>query len=411
MTSIPSELLESLNPLRELSSDALNELAGEAEYEDFPPKTVIFRKGAEDPWTRYVVSGAVVLVDQPGSERTVVGTGNQGIAADPLGWDAPHKENALSRTDVRLIRLPTTRIRELLDATRPPDYDVDEVGDQGDDAGGQLFYQLFQDLMEDKLDLPSMPDIAVRVRRAISDEDAGAPDVAKILQTDPVVAAQVMKAANSATFAGQHPVDSLAPAIVRLGLKTTREVVMAVTMRDVFKARNPMLNKRMVELWMHSTLVAAIATVLARKLKGFAPDRALLAGLVHDIGVVPMLANAAEYRELTRDPKLLEATISEYRGQVGTMILRRWNFPEDLVEVPLEAEQWHREGEGGYADLVVIAQLQSFAGTADASQYPALTEVPAFERLGLAEVGLSDENSLLDEAREEIAEAQRLLIG
>src|SRR5690606_40020380 len=107
--------------------------------------------------------------------------------------------------------------------------------------------------------------------------------------------------------------DSLTAAIARLGLERVREIVLAVTMRQVFRSRSPLLNKRMVELWMRSTLVAAVAAVLGRRLTGFSSDRALLAGLVHDIGVVPMLANAYEYDELVRDPGLLEATIDAYR--------------------------------------------------------------------------------------------------
>lgn len=412
VASISPSVLEELVPLRELTPEALETLAAEAEVEDFPARSVIFRKGTQDEWTRYLLSGTVLLAERPDGEHTLIGMGDQAVAQQPLGLEQPHAQTAVARTDCRLIRLRTSRIEELLRDSRLPEYDVAEVDEQQGEAGSRLFYRLFQDLMEDRLALPSMPDVAVKVRRAISDEDAGAGEVAKILQNDPVVAARVMQAANSALFSGQNPADNLTAAIVRLGLKNTREVVMAVTMREVFKAKSPLLNKRMVELWMHSTLVAAMAAVLARQLRGFSPDRALLAGLVHDIGVVPMLAHAGDYDDLARDPGLLEQTIAEYRGQVGAMILRRWNFPEDLISVPLEAENWARkhDGPGDYSDLIIVAQLQALAASG-ADDVPELGSSPACEALepaGLTEAGGS---AIIEEARGEIAEVQRLLIG
>lgn len=407
--TISPSVLEDLVPLRELTPEALQALAAEAEVEEFPARSVIFRKGSRDDWTRYLLSGSLVLAERPDGEHTLIGMGNAGVANQPLGFTQPHAATAIARTDCRLIRLRTARIQELLSSSRLPEYDVAEV--RAEEDGQQLFLQLIQDLMADKLELPSMPDIAVKVRQAINEREAGAGEVAKIIQNDPVVAAQVMKAANSSLFAGQNPVDNLSAAIVRLGLKNTREVVTAVTMRQVFKTKNPLLNKRMVELWMHSSLVAAITAVIARRLKGFSADRALLAGLIHDIGVVPMLAHAHDYPELARDPGLLEAAIKEHRGQVGAMILRRWNFPEDMITVALEAESWHREGgaAGDYADLIVVAQLQS--GGMAGLKLPPATEVSAYKRLRLDELEANFGHSILEEAREEIAEVQKLLMG
>lgn len=407
------ETLEHLKPLWDLPPEELKQLARDAEYEDVAARSVVFKKGDHDDFTRYLVSGSLVLSEGPGSEATMVGVGDSAIAPDPIGMEPEKRQTAVARTDVRLIRIPTSKMQSLLEAAKPPTAEVDEVDASDEGIGTQLFYQLFQDLMEDKLNLPSMPDIAVRVRKAISDEEAGPAEVAKILQSDPVVAARVIQAANSAVFAGQSRVDNLSAAVVRLGLKNCREVVMAVALKEVFKTKSPLLNKRMVELWMHSTLVAATASVLAKRMPGFSADRALLAGLVHDIGAVPMLAHAGDYPGLVKDPQLLENTIAEYRGQVGGMILRRWNFPEDMVAVPIDADDFHRDqpGEPDYADLIIVAQLQLVADTHEAANYPALVDTPAFKKLDISSFDISDGHLILDEAKEEIAEVQRLLMG
>lgn len=412
--SIEADVLSDLVPLRGLDDAALRALAAEAEIEEAPARSVIFRKGEEDAYTRYVLSGEVVLVEQSGEQRTVVGMGDAGAAAEPLGLGGTHKFSALARTDVRLIRLSAVRIQQALEASRLPAAEVEEVEEAPEDAPGEaLFYQLVRDLMEDRLALPGMPDIAVRVRRLVADPEAGPNDVIRVLQADPAVAAQLLKTANSALYAASAKADSLRSAVMRLGLRTVREVVTAVTMRQVFRAANPLLHRRMVELWMHSTLVAAIASVMARGLRGFDPDQALLAGLIHDIGAVPLVAHAGDYPELAADPRGLEQVLGQHQGEIGVMILRRWNFSEELVRVPAEAENWHRDHDGpaDYADLLVAAQLESMAGTRAADRYPGLSQVPALGRLVAAGLELGDSHSIRDQARDEIAEVQRLLTG
>ncbi len=411
MAAIGTEVLETLVPLRDLPEEAVRELVEVVELEDHPARSVIFRQGGDDGWTRYVLSGAVVLVDDDGNRRTFTGTGNAGVYPEPLAPAGPFPHNAVASTDVRLIRLPRDRVNEVMAASRLPDYDVGEVSPQSGDAGEGLFYQLFEDLMADRLDLPSMPDMAIKVREAIDEHEAGAGELARIIQADPALAARLIQTANGAAFGGQTPVDSLAPAITRLGLRTTREVVMAVALKSVFQSSHPLLNQRMTELWMHSALVAAISQVMAQRMRGFDSGRALLAGLVHDIGVIPMLTNAGEYPELADNPVLLQQTISAYRGQVGAMILRRWNFPDDMVNVPLAAEEWHREADAGdYADLVMLAQLQALSDEPMA-EVPGLSETSAYQRLGLENLGVTEGVSIIAEAREEIAEAQKILLG
>lgn len=406
-------MLEGLIPLRELDGAALAVLAAEAQIEEHPAKTVLARRGVSDRYIRYVLSGEVLVVGNDGIRRSLIGMGNAGIAQQPLGLEDPYPFSAISCTEVKLICLSRRRIQEQLEARSLPDSQVDEVGATEGMAADRLFYRLIQDLMQDRLELPSMPDIALRVRQAVNDPDAGATEVARIIQADPVVAARIIQAANSATFIGQKSAASLNGAIVRLGLKNVREIIVAATMRDVFHTKHRLLSKRMAELWAHSTLVAAISAVVSRKLKGFNPERALLAGLVHDIGVVPILAHAHDYDELARDPELLENTITAYRGQIGAMILRRWNFPDELITAVLEAENWYREQEGkaDYADLIIASQLQSYSGTEAGQCYPNLDDLPAYARLGLVELGISERAPILDEAHEEIAAVQRLLSG
>jgi HD-like signal output (HDOD) protein len=167
----------------------------------------------------------------------------------------------------------------------------------------------------------------------------------------------------------------------------------------------------MKRLWDHSTKVAAISHVLAKKLGKFDPEHALLAGLVHDIGVLAILNYALQFPEAQQNKQLLDNTIKSLRGQIGTMILRSWGFPEGLPEVAADAEHWMRSPTTGpdYSDIVIIAQLHSFIGTEEMAHVPPINSVPSFSRLKLSQLTPKMSLKILDEAKEEIAEARALL--
>ncbi len=413
-TGVSPEIIENLSIFSNLTPESLEYLAKECTIEEYPAKSVVFRKGGADDHTHFVLSGVLVLVSATGEQESLVGMGDSGVVDTPLGWEVPYEKSAIAQTDIRLINVKTETIKKLLEETKPPAPEVSEVDEGGEDVGTRIYFRLFQDLMEDKLELPSMPDIAIRVREAVGNPDASTHDVSQIIQADPVVTARIVQAANSALYTGQRQVDNVNSAVVRLGLSTTRELVMAVTMRDIFKSKSPLLNKRMVELWMHSTMVAAVASVLSKKIRGFSPDKSLLAGLVHDIGVVPMLVHAGSYPELTQDPMLLEKTITEYKGQIGTMIMRKWNFPDDLTNLPADADEWMRDEneQADYTDLIIVSQLHNISTSDHADEYPDVSETPAFAKLGLQKDDEGQAGLLIrDEAREEIAAVQKLLLG
>src|SRR5699024_8412364 len=191
--NISPDMLEGLIPLRELDGAALAALAAEAQIEAHPAKTVLARRGVSDRYIRYVLSGEVLVVGNDGSRHSLIGMGNAGIAQHPLGLEDPYPFSAISCTEVKLICLSRQRIQEQLEARSLPDYQVDEVRAVDGAAADRLFYGLIQDLMQDRLELPSMPDIALRVRQAVNDPDAGATEVARIIQADPVVAARIIQ--------------------------------------------------------------------------------------------------------------------------------------------------------------------------------------------------------------------------
>jgi len=270
---------------------------------------------------------------------------------------------------------------------------------------------LLEDLESNQLVLPSLPDVAIRVGRAMRDENTNARKLANVIQTDPAITTKLIRAANSPLYAGVTPVDSCAAAIIRLGADTTHKLVLTFALRELFNTRSTVLKKHMQSLLEHSVKVSAVCYVLAKVSDQFNPEHALLAGLLHDIGNVAILSYAERFPEVANDDRKLEQALTDMRGRIGSAILRNWGFIDDLIVVAQEAENWLREHEGraDYADLVIIAQLHTYIGQPEMAYLPTLDQVPALNKLDMGELTPKLSLKILDKAEEKIARAESLL--
>jgi len=261
------------------------------------------------------------------------------------------------------------------------------------------------------LPLPSFPEVAVRIREAVADADKGVGEVARLVQLDPAIAAGVMQAANSALFSGMAPAPSCQAAVARLGLNGVRDVVTALALRNTFHTASPELAVRMKRLWAHSVQVAALSRVLASVGPDFDPDRALLAGLVHDIGLLPLFGYAEAFPELATQPALFDGLAARLRGRLGALTLRQWGFDAGLQRVALEAEEWERDPNPlpDYVDVVLLANIFSTFESKESYGGPPFTTLPAFSKFPLGALGPEGAVELLETAQEEIAAVVKLL--
>jgi HD-like signal output (HDOD) protein len=246
----------------------------------------------------------------------------------------------------------------------------------------------------------------------VDKDDSTADQVASAVSADPSMAAKLVRACNSPLYRGFSDVRNVRESVIRLGMRTTRQLVTVFSLREVFKSRHPSLQKEMERLWRHSREVAALCWVLADHATRLNPEEALLAGLLHDIGVVPILVQAEHHVNLFADDTNLQNAISELRADVGTAVLESWTFPSAFVEAVRHAEDWgfeSREAEPQLVDVVIVAQLHAMIGSSQNAGLPSFDQVPAYRRLGSLELNASRSLELLTEARARVDEVQQLL--
>jgi HD-like signal output (HDOD) protein len=127
---------------------------------------------------------------------------------------------------------------------------------------------------------------------------------------------------------------------------------------------------------------AAISRVLSYNLDHLDKEQAMLAGLIHNIGALPVLAMAESRDELVQDEAELDRIIDILSPQIGQRILQMWDFPESLIKVPANFlnVQYESEGDGDYTDIVLVARLQANLHQNAEFEMP---DVPAMKKLGM----------------------------
>jgi len=266
------------------------------------------------------------------------------------------------------------------------------------------------DLNANRVTLPSLPEVAMRVRKLVQDPNVTAVQVEKVINTDVVLSTRLLKVVNSPAYRGSSPIDNLRMAVTRLGTDMIRNLVTSLVMEQLYQsqATHPVIKNYLKTLWQHNTKVATLSQVLCKHFTKLRPDQALLAGLVHDIGVMPVLSRAELYPDLLKDTAQLDTVLRRLHTMVGPTILEEWGFPPEVVAVAAEHEDitGKREGPIEYVDIVIVANLHSHVGSPHRFAKVDWDTVPAFARLGM-----TPEESLkvMEEAQGEMREIQALL--
>ena len=249
----------------------------------------------------------------------------------------------------------------------------------------RLHRYIVDELVHDRLVLPTLPEAALRVRDLATREDVTAAQLSAEIGRDPALAVRLLRVANSAAQRGNARIESLQQAVTRLGIGYTRLLVESLVMEQLFTTTTPALREHLRGIWQRSVAVAGLSQVIAAHCTLLDPARAMLAGLVHEVGALPVIRVADSQAERVEPGPMLEAVIRLLAPRIGRLVLQAWHFPPELVAVPTDCVDLQRthDGPADYADVVCVARLQVLARAAPLS--PAVPEaLPAHRKLDLS---------------------------
>jgi len=201
----------------------------------------------------------------------------------------------------------------------------------------EIFGRITADVEKGALVFPASADVALQVQRALDDPDCSIDQAARLVKTEPLLAARVVAMANSAAYnsSGRESTD-IKQAVSRLGFRTLRSLANAVIVRQMAGGPSDPAHRAMArQLWEHSAHVAALAHVLARRVTHLDAETALFAGILHEIGGFYLLSRAQEFPGLFEGDRndLAAAWCGESEAMVGRAVLKILGVPHSTQQV------------------------------------------------------------------------------
>lgn len=268
-----------------------------------------------------------------------------------------------------------------------------------------------QELASATPELPSFPDVALRVRQALSDENIAIDDVVRIVSAEPSLAVRLLQLANSAAInpAGQRVI-TLRAAISRIGFNLARSATIAFAMSQMRRAEAWRgLESHFHDIWEASARLAAMSYAVAKHLRRADADQALLAGMLNSVGKLFVLTRVSRFPSLLADAAVRGEIESAWHARAARVLLVRWELPDEVLDAACDftvvADPYTRAG-GSLTDILLAARyLVNLDDAADLAGAAFLSAAP-FARLRLDAPAVRE---ILTESAAEIASLRAAL--
>lgn len=374
--------LKQLFPIRDLQEEVLESFAQGRRSERYSAGTILARRGEPADSVLYLLDGTA-LVDDGSQSGYQVDSGSTRARFPLCGGDA-NVVSVVALSDVQVLRVCTGVMGRTGAESNPASATIDPYDPAFPISlrRSRLFQAFCQNEGEGGREILPVPEVAARVRE-IFDRKAGGAELGRMVAWDPILSAKLIGQANSPLYYPQEPITHFHDSVRRIGNKATQKLLVSCCVRKVSRYRRPEIHQRIRGWWQASVMHAAVCQVLAVEYSDLNAHEARLAGLVADIGDLPYLQFADEFPANYWNQEELDLALPYVRPGLGSALLSRWNFPEQLATIPLLARSWHYEGgeQLTAADLVIIANSLVAIGTPAQVRQPAIDTLPAWSKL------------------------------
>lgn len=204
-------------------------------------------------------------------------------------------------------------------------------------------------IADNTLVLPPPPSVVMKMMALLRDPNFSPKEAAPIIERDSVLAARVLRAANSVQHGGMDRAKSLPQALTRLGVERLKSLLVEVSAHRLFESRDARIAEATRGLWEHSLAVAMLSRDVAALCGVQDTESAYLAGLLHDIGkpVVAWLLLEAEKSVVgTRtnvwiDPDVWIEVLQRVHRPIGVSLAQKWGLPDSIVSAIQDCSEYN----------------------------------------------------------------------
>ena len=202
-----------------------------------------------------------------------------------------------------------------------------------------LYTILIEKIKQDSLVLPTLPEIALKVRQAADDPEVNLGKMSEIIGHDPALSLGMLKVANSAMLGRKVKAETVNQAVTRIGLRQIKSIATAMALKQVFISKNKIVSMYLNKSWEKTVDVASVAITLMtfylkkHKHSPLTLDTVTLAALVHSIGVLPILTEAEKHPDIFANPTFLQQAIVKLASDIGAEVTKAWGFSDEFIEL------------------------------------------------------------------------------
>ncbi len=256
-----------------------------------------------------------------------------------------------------------------------------------------------QELVKGVAKLASLPEVCIRVNEMVDDPRSSAADIADVISRDTALTAQLLRMANSAFYNFPSKVDTISRAVIVVGERELRYLVLALSAVRSFSSI-PVELINMASFWRHSVYCGVVARLVASHCHVLHSERLFVAGLLHDVGMLVMMNRAPDEEKLAfeRSNALDEAALDQAEQEifgfghadVGLALMEQWNLPIALCET-VGCHHNVAKAEEARLDAAIVHIADVIANRAELpTDYEG--ELPQFDALVWDITGLSEES-------------------
>jgi HD-like signal output (HDOD) protein len=223
---------------------------------------------------------------------------------------------------------------------------------------------LVEKINSDTLVLPTLPAIALKVRKAADDPNINLSAMAEVVSQDPSLSARMIRISNSAYLGRAVKVTSTQQAITRIGLRQMKNIATALAMEQLFVSRNEIVKQYMNQIWADTIEIVANSLAVMQVYVKETKNRTLnlesmmLAALVHNIGVLPILTEAERHADVFTNTTFLNTAMEKMAGKLGASITTEWGFEPEFVNVAYNWKDFSINSDGvSYLDIVRLGAV------------------------------------------------------
>ena len=244
------------------------------------------------------------------------------------------------------------------------------------------------ELATDAPELPGFPEVALRVRKALADEDISIEHVVRLVSAEPSLAVRLLQLANSVALnPSAQRITTLRAAIARIGFNMARSATISFAMSQMRRAEAWQgLTEHFRAIWESSTHLAAMSHAVAKQCGRGDADQATLAGMLNAVGKLFVLTRASRFPVLLADAAVREEIESAWHARAARVLLTKWNLPRELLDAACDFAQPGTPGGGSGASLSdVLLAARYLVNVTDPAGLSgaAFLSAPPFARLNL----------------------------